>query len=215
MTKNLYIFKNRMFKTALGLTVALSTLASSAMPALAADVELQGDDSSAKSQSVEVSADISSLYAVTLPAMIELTRQTATLTDENTNTTYEKDGFWYKFQIGAAGKLLSNQKLVSRMNNCTITGKNTGNTVELKAYFFRFISGYEETLDNLEDFNNYNGSPLSPTWTSTEIGSCNYNGTSLTDCSYVYKDFWVGIPEDELSKADIYEGTITVNFALE
>lgn len=206
--------KKKSIKTLLTTALAMYTIMTSTLPAMAADVEVTGDDSAAQSQSVEVSAEVSSLYSVTLPAVIELTRQGAVATNPNdASDTGAKDGFWCNFKIGAAGKLLSSHTLTTRIQDCTMTGENTGNTFQLKAFFYKPLDGF--VSDALSRFYTYGGDPLSPTWVSTEIGSCDYDGTSLTNCEYNYKSFWVGVPEDELNVADVYKGSMVVNFTLE
>lgn len=205
--------KKRSIKTLLTTALAVCTIMTSTLPAMAADVEVTGNGES-KSQTVEISAEVNSLYSVTLPAVIELTRQDAVATNPNdASDTGTKDGFWCDFKIGAAGKLLSNHTLTTRMQDCTMTDENTGNTFQLKVFFYKPLDGF--VSDVLSGFYTYGGDPLSPTWTNTEIGSCDYDGTSLTNCEYNYKNFWIGVPEEELTASGTYTGSMVVNFTLE
>lgn len=199
--------KKKSIKTLLTTALAVCTIMTSTLPAMAADVEVTGNGES-KSQTVEVSAEVNSLYSVTLPAVIELTRQDAVV---SSSIEFKKSGFWHDFKIGAAGKLLSNHTLVARMEDCVIQGNEVWDQAYLKVYFYDSISG--GTAKKLSDFpqnsDNY------PKWTNTEIGSCDYDGTSLTNCEYNYKNFWIGVPEEELTASGAYTGSMVVNFTLE
>lgn len=198
----------KLLKTMTGFLAALSLIISTSTSAFAADVEVQGEGTESKSQTIQVSASIASVYAVTMPAVIELKYDTVTGTDDTVVNT----GYFCDIRIGAAGKILSSQSLKMELgdSNNTMSGSETGNSIELKAV----ISSCDSTHGYLVPFSTYNSSYNTLTWTASTIGTADYDGINLSNCEYTYKTISIGFDESAVTDADIYSGTITINFGL-
>lgn len=209
------LLKSKFLKSVLGMVVAISTISNCAIPAFAANVEVSSDGTGTKSQTVEVSTEnITSMYTVSLPATIELTRQTVKLTDKE--NPFESYGYWVDFQIGAAGKLLYYQSLSANIKydfetstGVTLTGtQDSRNTIELKSIQLT-PSGYEVVTAG-----SCGVSWSAPGTPGTNIGSCDYDGSSLVNCNYSTKSMWLGVPFENILKPDTYRGNIVVEFSL-
>lgn len=218
--------RNKIAKNLLAMAVAVATLAGSAMPAMAADVELQGDDQTAKSQSIEVSTGyISSVYCVSVPATLDLEYRVITNADGDDIRTNK--GYFCDLTVGAAGKILNNQKLVAELLHTqdsnghwttVIDGKNTGKSIELGVV----TAGNSDTEvfdscsgDNFTNFSRFNEFFNSLQWTSDAIGTCDYDGTTLSNCMYTTKTITIGFDENDIPVADEYTGNITINFEIQ
>lgn len=203
--------RNKIAKNLLAMAVAVATLAGSAMPAMAADVELQGDDQTAKSQSIEVSTGyISSVYCVSVPAALNMEYRTITFKSENTN------GYFCDLVIGAAGKILSSQKLVASLginddlSSPVLVGKTTGKEIPLSA-----VAENERWDWALNTFNGFNNNLNSLNWDSSNIGTCDYDGATISNYSFTERTVTIGFNENSLEAADEYAGTVTISFEIQ
>ena len=80
--------------------VLIATMVAGTTPVLAATQEVQGSDNQTKT--VPVTASISSVYSVSLPAQIALIYGY-----ESDDEGNKVEGYWYNLQYGVAGKLTS------------------------------------------------------------------------------------------------------------
>ena len=214
--------KRKIVNGLLAIAVAISTLAGSVMPAMAAEVELQGDSSTTKTQSVEVSATLTSVYCVSLPATLNL--EYRTVTNSNGDDTRTNSGYFCDLTIGAAGKLISTQTLRAsflqqevdgKWTNC-IYGQSTNQRIEMQVVTPGhsdsevFDSTSSDNFASFERFNSYFNK--NQKWNSTEIGSCDYEGSVLSNCDFTERTFVIGFDESSIPEADEYVGNITVNF---
>lgn len=222
--------KNKIAKNLLAMAVAVATLAGSAMPAMAADVELQGDDQTAKSQSIEVSTGyISSVYCVSVPATLDLEYRVITNADGDDIRTNK--GYFCDLTVGAAGKILDVQKLKmtlideplvpgdnSGVWTSHIVGKTSGKSIVLNVV----TAGNKNdavfdscSSDNLTDFSRFNTFFNSLEWDKNTIGTCDYDGTTLSNCVYTTKTITIGFDEKNIPIADEYAGTVTISFEIQ
>lgn len=202
---------------AIGLLAALSIMLSATTTVFAADVEIQSEGTESKSQSIQVSASVASVYSVTMPATIELEYRTITNADGDDVRT--NHGYFCDIQLGAAGKILSTQKVKMTLENSKnyMTGANTSETIELGVV----TAGHSETEvfdqsknDNLTTFSGFNEFFNDLIWTSTTIGTADYDGVNLSNCNYTYKTITIGFDESAVTAADAYSGVIMINFSL-
>lgn len=204
-------------KKAIGLLAALSIMFSATTTAYANDVEIHGEGTESKSQTIEVTASIASVYAVTMPATLELNYETITKSEPDGSNEVTYNGYFCDIEIGAAGKILSTQKLkMSLENNSNImTGANTGRTVQLKTLVSTYSNMYGAHGGYLFAFDAYNSVCNDLQWDVNTIGTCSYDGVTLTNCNYTYRTLTIGFHESDVSAADIYSGNIVINFGLE
>ena len=88
---------------ALAVVMAVTLLVAKGSMVFAAQ-EIQGSD--AKSQAVEVTADVKSMYSVSMPASIELTlSEISKVYIDGTYTSSAVEGYWGTIVYGCAGKI--------------------------------------------------------------------------------------------------------------
>lgn len=197
--------KNKMTKTLLALSLAFTTMMGSAMPAFASEQLVTGTDSQTKE--VEVSADIKSVYSVSLPATIKLEYGSVIIRDNPV------DGYWANIRYGVAGKIASNEVVnIVPQFPCTLTLMDeNGNPTETT------ISVYHAQDSNNGGHGVYDRDKQCRTsWNKAEIGSCDYDGVSLTNCVYSYccDGHFIGINQDRVEKYGDYQGNLTFNFSI-
>lgn len=184
-------------KTIVSLALAATMLFSSNTTAFAANNEYQG--SADDSKSVEITATISSIYSVSLPAQIDLAY--AELADvyvgDADEISTKAEGYFGDIIFGAAGKIGANESVfVEPQFPCVMTG-TSGATVQLK-----------KILDS-------NKTEPKTSWNKAEIGTCTYDGVSLSNCNYAYNNgLKVGFLTSDLSTFENYTGTLVFNFGI-
>ena len=156
---------------------------------LAATQEVQGSGNQTKT--VPVTASISSVYSVSLPAQIALTYGYE-LDDEGNKV----EGYWYSLQYGVAGKLTSAESVyVEAVFPCTLTDADTGESIEINML---------SKTDCKEE------------WAHDEVGSCSYDGSDLSNCSYSYccsDGHVIGVRAEEVSSG-MFTGNLTFHFGI-
>ena len=171
---------------ALALTIALLT---GAIPVQAATQEVQGNSSQTKN--VPVTASITSVYSVSLPASISLVYGFETDDEENM-----VEGYWFRLRYGVAGKVTSAESVyVEAVFPCTLTEAETG--AEL---------GISELSKN----------SCKEEWGYDEVGSCSYDGSSLSNCEYAYccaTGHVIGVRAAEVTNGH-FEGNLTFHFGI-
>lgn len=204
--------KQKFLKGFFALIVAVSTVVGSSVPAFAAEIEVSGDDSTTKTQAIDVTTGhISSIYSVTMPAVIELKRGVSQDTDDEGNI-HTSAGYWAEVRVGAAGKILATQKLTGTLDMSdekyyAVYGKNTGT----KAYLTATVWDQGDINTSFDRFNMFHTPMI---WYSNDIGTCDYDGTALTNCNYDYRTFTIGVMEERITVSDEYTGQIAINFSL-
>ena len=157
--------KNAFSKLMAVLMVVFIVTAGTSTPAMASTQEIQG--TTGQTKDIPVSANITSVYSVSLPASISLVYGTAEDAIENT-----VEGYWYNLRYGAVGKLTSAESVyVEAVLPCTLRDNVADKTVSLIG-----IKG------NLS---------CRKTWSVSAVGTCDYDGISLTNCVYSYSDYYV------------------------
>ena len=171
---------------ALALTIALLT---GAIPVQAATQEVQGNSSQTKN--VPVTASITSVYSVSLPASISLVYGFETDDEEN-----PVEGYWFRLRYGVTGKVTSAESVyVEAVFPCTLTDAETGAELE--------ISELSKNRCKEE-------------WGYDEVGSCSYNGSSLSNCEYAYccaNGHVIGVRAAEVTNGN-FEGNLTFRFGI-
>ena len=171
---------------ALTLAIALFT---GAIPVQAATQEVQGNSSQTKN--VPVTASITSVYSVSLPASISLVYGFETDDEEN-----PVEGYWFRLRYGVAGKVTSAESVyVEAVFPCTLTDAETGAEMEIS----------ELSKNSCKE-----------EWGYDEVGSCSYDGSSLSNCEYAYccsNGHVIGIRAAEVTNGD-FEGNLTFRFGI-
>lgn len=199
--------KKKILNTMLALTVAIATVAGSTMPAMAAEQEVTGTGTDTQTQDVEVTADIQSVYSVSLPATIELNY--GVVESRNGSTI---DGYWSNIKYGVAGKIAADEVVnVVPQYPCTLTLMDSdGNPTEttIAVYDSRSaVNGWTYNEDNYQ---------CKTAWNKSEIGSCDYDGVSLSNCAYSYccEGHYIGINSGRIEKYGNYAGNLTFQFSI-
>ena len=189
--------KHSIGKILMALAVCVSLLAGNSVTAYASTQEVQGTDTQTKD--IKVTADIQSVYSVSLPASIELSYGEATDSSGN-----KVAGYWYNLKYGVAGKISSFEEVFVNVEcPCVLTNTETGDTISISE------------LDNYEQLTT---SGCKNYWSSTEIGSCEFDGTTLTNCEYSYcceNGHAIGIKEADITVYGSYEGNLTFQFGID
>ena len=185
-------------KTILSFALILAMLTNTSIVALANTQEIQGSED--KSQTVEVIAEVKSVYSVSLPANIELTySELSNVYMDNELHNDAVEGYWGTIVYGCAGKISSTEYVyIEPVFPCTLTGETSGETITLKKVL---PSSKEEPKTQ---------------WSSTEIGSCTYDGVTLTNCQYSYcSGLQIGFKQSDITKYETYKGTLTFQFGVD
>lgn len=198
--------KNKITKSLMALTLAAATMMGSTTPAFAAEMEVTGSEN--QSQSVGVTADIQSVYSVSLPATIKL--EFGSIEDINHDIV---DGYWANIRYGTAGKISNNEVVnVVPQFPCTLTLMDeSGNPTETTISIY-----HAEDVQNGGHSSNVNYQ-CKTSWNKAEIGSCDYDGVSLSNCNYSYcceQGHLIGIKSDKVEKYGNYEGNLTFQFSI-
>ncbi len=180
-----------MKKKVTGLLLALALLFTEGrLSGFAANSTVTGDEP--QSKEVKVTAELKSMYSVSLPATITLSYSV-----QKESNNKDVPGYWYRLRYGTAGKVNSTDTVYVRpFYPCALTGKNTGAVIYLYS-----LKGDCKTE-----------------WDSTEVGTCTYNGTSLTNCVYHFccnSGHFIGISEEDIEEYDSYEGSLIFDFGIE
>ena len=187
--------KNNIGKILMALAVCISLLAGNTT-AYANTQEVQGTETQTKD--IKVTADIQSVYSVSLPASIALSYGEAEDSSGN-----KVEGYWYKLKYGVAGKISSFEEVFVNVEcPCTLTNTETSDTIRISE------------LDNYEQLTE---SACKNTWSSTEIGDCEFDGITLSRCDYSYcceNGHAIGIKESDISVYGSYEGNLTFRFGI-
>lgn len=188
----------RIFKSMMCFVLSILMLTGSSVIAFASNQEIQGSTDS--SQAVEVTANIKSMYSVSLPASIDLAYEV--LADiyigEADEITTEAEGYFGKIIFGCAGKISSNEYVfITPSFPCTMTSTSSDATVAL-----------QKILPSTK------AEPKTQ-WNSTEIGTCSFDGVTLTNCQYAYNDgLQIGFLLSQLTAYESYKGNLTFNFGV-
>ena len=186
----------RIKRAALAMVMLITLMAVNSDMVLAAQ-EIQGSD--ATSQAVEVTAEVKSMYSVSMPASIELTfSEISRVYIDGIYTSSATEGYWGTIVYGCAGKISNNEYVyIEPVFPCTLVGMEYGKAIALRKIL---PSSKEE--------------PKS-TWSAEEIGTCNYDGVSLTNCKYAYcKGLQIGFKKSDVVSYDVYKGTLIFNFGI-
>ena len=85
-------------------------------------------------------------------------------------------GYYCKLRYGVAGKISSNEKVYIKPNYpfemYIIEDNQTKATIEIN------------DLVNYKDYSTGHNGSCKTQWTSTEIGSCDYDGRTVSNCEY-------------------------------
>jgi hypothetical protein len=198
---------------ALALTVAM--LSGNGVAASAATQEVAGDSSSmTQSKDIEVTLEITSVYSVSLPASIELSPQQVIPASYTGvyyfadgvcfNSSMDVDGIFYVAPVnyGCAGKIRSNEYIfIEPVLPVTLTGDLTGATIGLTRIYTADSSSATEPA-------------MKTQWDSSEVGSCYYDGVSISSCNYAEESIMLGFTEENLVSYENYTGVLTFNFGL-
>ena len=167
----------------------IATMIAGTTPVLAATQEVQGSGNQTKT--VPVTASISSMYSVSLPAQISLIYGYGS--DDEGNMV---EGYWYNLQYSVAGKLTSVESVyVEAAFPCTLTDAGTGESIEINML---------SKTDCKEE------------WAYDEVGSCSYDGSDLSNCNYSYccsDGHVIGVRAEEVSSG-MFTGNLTFHFGI-
>lgn len=108
------------------------------------------------------------------------------------------DGYWGTIVYGCAGKISNNEYVyIEPVFPCTLVGEEYGKALSLR-----------KVLPSTK------AEPKS-TWSATEIGTCSYDGVSLTNCKYAYcEGLQIGFKKSDVESYDVYKGTLIFNFGI-
>lgn len=160
--------------------------------------EYQG--STNDSQAVQINCALSSIYSVSLPAQIELGYDILSnvyVGSDATDITVSAEGYFGIIKYGACGKIGPSECVyIEPQFPCTLSGAS-GSTVTLK-----------KILDS-------NKTEPQTEWNSDNIGSCDFDGTTLTNCNYTYNDgLQVGFLLTDILVNENYSGNLVFNFGI-
>ena len=208
------------FKKWLSMTMMLVTLMSSNISAFAAQ-EISGTTS--QSTDVSVTANITSVYSVSLPATIELVPMTVDNvvyydTKENGGTLNDNgktiSGYIAKLEMGCAGIIAPGERIgVMPVAPFYLTNNNGGQQVMVANIIPTGLTN-RAIITNTQ-------SPSSPFqmhdkniyyWTSDTIGTCEFDGVNLSNCNYSYNYHYIGLVGEQLEIAGSFSGTMTFKF---
>lgn len=190
-----FLKSTAIFMIAVAMVVTGSTFKTTT--AFAANTEVQGttDDS----ESVEVTANITSVYSISLPASINLSYGNKTnIYVGGGSLLSAAEGYFGVITFGCAGKISAQEHVyIEPVFPCTMTGVTSGSTLALKKVL-----------------NSARTEPKTQ-WTSSEIGTCTYNGISLTNCVYAYNDgLTIGFLLSDVSSYETYTSNLLFNFGI-
>ena len=187
--------RKNLFKAVLSLALAASVLFGNTGVAYADNQEVQG--SSDDSRAVEITCNITSVYSVSLPASVALAYDTLEDVYVGDALQASAEGYWGTIIFGCAGKISSSESVfIEPVFPCTMTGAS-GATVELK-----------KVLPN-------DKTEAKTAWNASEIGTAEFDGVSLSNCTYAYNDgLRIGFLMDDVSAYEAYSGTLTFNFGI-
>lgn len=187
--------RKNLFKAVLSMALAAAILFGNTTVAYAENQEVQG--STDDSRTVEITCNITSVYSVSLPASIAL--EYDTLEDVYVGDTLQAsaEGYWGTIVFGCAGKISSSESVfIEPVFPCTMTG-TSGATVSLK----KVLPSDKTEAKTL--------------WSASEIGTAEFDGVSLSNCTYAYNDgLRIGFLMDDVSAYEAYSGTLTFNFGI-
>lgn len=197
--------KRKSFKSLLATAVVVCTLVGNVCPAMAAETQ-EVSGSGAQSKDVKVTAEIQSVYSVSLPAVLELTEGKMTF-----NGWTDAPGYYCQMKYGVAGKISSDEKVYVRPQYPIEMHiiKNGQIQATIKA---------DEISGNYGNYPNGHNGTCKKEWSSSEIGSCDYDGTTISNCDYAFccsEGHWIGIKAEDVSEYGSYEGNLTFNFGIE
>ena len=159
------------------------------VPVQAATQEVRG--SSSQTKTVPVTASVSSVYSISLPANISLSYG---LEEDDAGKSME--GYWFRLRYGVAGKITSAENIyVEAVFPCILTDAETGAEMEI----------LELSKNSCKE-----------KWSYEEVGSCSYDGHRLSNCEYVYccsKGHVIGIKGTEATNG-IFKGNLVFHFGI-
>lgn len=187
--------RKNLFKAVLSLALVASVLFGNTGVAYADNQEVQG--STNDSRAVEITCNITSVYSVSLPASVALAYDTLEDVYVGDALQASAEGYWGTIIFGCAGKISSSESVfIEPVFPCTMTG-TSGATVELK-----------KVLPN-------DKTEAKTVWNASEIGTAEFDGVSLSNCTYAYNDgLRIGFLMDDVSAYEAYSGTLTFNFGI-
>lgn len=187
--------RKNILKAVLSLAVVASVLFGNTGVAYADNQEVQG--STDDSRAVEITCSITSVYSVSLPASIALAYDTLEDVYVGDALQASAEGYWGTIIFGCAGKISSSESVfIEPVFPCTMTG-TSGATVTLK-----------KVLPN-------DKTEPKTSWSATEIGTADFDGTSLSNCTYAYNTgLRVGFLSSDATTYETYRGTLTFNFGI-
>ena len=203
--------KKKILKNIMAMAIVAATFVGSVSPAMAAEGTQEVTGSDTQQKQVEISADVKSVYSVSLPATITLTYGTVEKLSlvgsgkENDSC----DGYWATIKYGVAGKISSNEKVnVVPQFPCTMTllddeGQPTSTTVQM-LNVLRYDSSLDKVVCN------------KTAWSKSDIGSCDYDGITISNCNYAYccDGHNIGIRASDIEKSGTYEGNLTFEISI-
>lgn len=184
-------------KTVSALLLTIATLAcTNGTITYAANTEVQGSGND--SRTVVVTANITSVYSVSLPAQISLTYDELSNVYVGDVLQAKADGYFGIITFGAAGKISNQEKVfIEPVFPCLMTGSTSGNTINLK----KVLPSTRIEPQTI--------------WTKAQIGNCTYDGVILTSCNYTYNDgLKVGILLSDVTSYENYRGNLLFNFGI-
>lgn len=194
----------KFFKTMTALALTVAVLAGNSIPALAANQEVQ--TSGTETATVELTLNVKSAYCVSLPATIELEYAVVEVPEGEilwngaTQITGRAELYQCKIEIGVAGKIPSGIISVAPVLPCELTNEDD-NVVPLNA------------LDSSESLGNTYPQYISD-WTKDEIGTCDFDGATLTNCVYEKRYLSIGTLANVIQQGGSYTGSLVFNFSM-
>lgn len=183
--------KNSLFMAITSFALIATIMMGTVAPAMAATTQEVQGTTGQQSKDIPVTATVQSVYSVSLPASISLTYGI-----EEDVAGNQVEGYWYDLRYGAVGKLTSTENVFVRATlPCALNDS---------------VSGKSVSLINAKGL-----ITCEKVWSASEIGSCTYDGVSLTNCNYNYSDsFAIGIKASNIATSGSYTGNLTVDFGL-
>ena len=195
--------KKNALKSLLATALAVCTVMGSTATCFAAETQ-EVSGSTAQSKDVKVTAEIQSVYSVSLPATLELEYQTISQNGNN------YDGYWTKLKYGVSGKISASEKVyVKPTYPCELSIIEDGQAqASINVWDIAHCDNYGQTGNGV----------CKTEWGSSEIGSCDYDGATISNCNYSYccsDGHWIGVKSSDITEYGSYEGNLTFQFGIE
>ena len=187
--------RKNILKAVVSLVLAVGVLLGNTGAAYADNQEIQGNTND--SRAVEITCSITSVYSVSLPASIALAYDTLENVYVGDALQASAEGYWGTIIFGCSGKISPSESVfIEPVFPCTMTGTSSA-TVDLK----KVLLGDKTEAKTV--------------WNATEIGTAEFDGVSLSNCTYAYNDgLRIGFMIGDVSSYETYSGTLTFNFGI-